>query len=408
MLAWQRNLIIVGLSQFLAMVGFHSATPFAPYYIQALGVTDPDKLKMWVALFTAASPLTLAVFAPIWGAMGDRYGRRLMLLRANLGGMLVLIAMGLAPNVQILIILRLVQGVLSGSTNAAQTFISVNSPQQRSGMVLGSISAAVFSGHVIGSFIGGLFAEWFGYRITFIVSGVFLLASGLLILLGTREDFVRPVSDDPDSMEDRARMFWGKIGPALPILALMVAMGFVRMFDSAWLPLLVQEIHGSLKGASLRTGLLNAVGGIAGFIAGPILGRLADKIAPPRIGKISAFGAGLMMIVMGLAHGFGMLFFGRFGTTFCAGGLDPVFHIWLAKTTPAESRGFIFGWAVTAKALGWMVAPLASGAVAWMFGLRAVFFVAAAFFFLLIPLITLIVRYLPPAPRPVEPGARGA
>ncbi len=396
MIAWKRNLIIVGLSQFLAMVGFHSATPFAPYYIQTLGITEPSALKMWVAFFTAASSLTMAVFAPIWGALGDRYGRRLMLLRANFGGMFVLIAMGLAPTVQILIVLRLLQGVLSGSTNAAQTFVSVNSPQEHTGMVLGSISAAIFSGHVIGAFIGGLFAEWFGYRVTFVISGLFLLVSAMLILFGTREEFVRPIAEDPDLLEDRVRIFWGKIGPALPILALMSAMGFVRMFDSAWLPLLVQEIHGSLKGASIRTGLLSAVGGIAGFIAGPILGRLADRIAPPRIGKISSFGAGLMMIVMGMAHGFGMLFLGRFGTTFSAGGLDPVFHIWLAKTTPAKSRGFIFGWAVTAKALGWMVAPLVSGAVAWMFGLRAVFFVAAALFFLLIPLISLIVRYLPP------------
>jgi len=146
-----------------------------------------------------------------------------------------------------------------------------------------------------------------------------------------------------------------------------------------------------------------AAGGIAGFLAGPIIGRIADRIAPPRIGKISAFGAGLMMLVVGLSHGFAQLFMGRFGAIFCAGGLDPVFQIWLAKTTPAASRGFIFGWAVTARSLGWMAAPLVSGVVAWMFGLRAVFFAAAVFFFLLIPLIALIVRYLPPAPRRAAP-----
>ncbi len=392
---WQRNLVVVALSQFLTMLGFSFAMPFAPYYIQSLGVTEPNELKMWVAFFTAAASLTLAIFAPIWGAIGDRYGRRLMLLRANFGGMLIVMLMGVTPNVQILILLRLLQGTLTGTTNAAQTFVSVHSPQGRSGMVLGTISAAVFSGSMAGAFVGGLFAEWFGYRMSFIVSGIFMLASGLLILFGTSEKFVRPIEEEIYSMEDRVRVFWGKIGPAIPILALMAAMGFVRMFDHAWLPLLVQEIHGSLKGASIRSGALAAVSGIAGFMAGPILGRIADRIAPPRIGKISAFGAGVMMIVVGLAHGFGLLFFGRFGATFCAGGLDPVFHIWLARTTPAESRGFIFGWAVTAKALGWMTAPLVSGLVAWGLGLRAVFFTAAACFFLLIPLISLIVRYLP-------------
>ncbi|MCG2659225.1 MAG: MFS transporter [Kiritimatiellae bacterium] len=400
MIAWKRNLVMVGLSQFLSMMGFAFAMPFTPYYIQQLGITEPNELKMWVALFTAAAPLTMAVASPIWGTLSDRYGRRLMLLRANFGGMLVLILMGLAPNVQTLVILRLAQGVLTGTMNAAQTFVSVQSPSHRSGMVLGTLSAAVFSGCMCGAFIGGLFAEWFGYRMAFLASGVFLLLAGLLVLLGTREEFVRPMEEEADSMEDRVRMFWGKIGPAIPILALMAAMGFALHFDLAWLPLLVQEIHGSLKGAAFWTGSLAAVGGIAGFLAGPIIGRIADRIAPPRIGKISAFGAGLMMIVVGLSHGFAQLFMGRFGATFCAGGLDPVFQIWLAKTTPAASRGFIFGWAVTARSLGWMMAPLASGVVAWMFGLRAVFFGAAAFFFLLIPLIALIVRYLPPAPQP--------
>jgi len=399
MIEWKRNFVMVALSQFLSIMGFSFAMPFAPYYIQQLGITDPNELKMWVALFTAAAALTLAVASPIWGALGDRYGRRIMMLRANFGGMLVLGLMGLVPNVQMLVVLRLVQGMLTGTVTAAQTFVSVQSPPQRSGMVLGTLSAAVFSGSMCGAFVGGLFAEWFGYRMAFLASGVLLLLAGLLVALGTREEFVRPLEETGDSMEDRSRIFWGKIGPALPILALMAAMGFVVQFDVAWLPLLVQDIHGSLKGAAFWTGSLSATGGIAGFLAGPIIGRIADRFAPPRIAKISAFGAGLMMIVVGLAQGFLQLFTGRFGAIFCAGGLDPVFQIWLAKTTPAASRGFIFGWAVTAKSLGWMLAPLASGVVAWMFGLRAVFFVAAAFFFLLIPLIALIVRYLPPAPQ---------
>ena len=324
MIEWKRNFVMVALSQFFSIMGFSFAMPFSPYYIQQLGITAPNELKMWIAMFTAAAPLTLAVASPIWGALGDRYGRRLMLLRANFGGMLVLAAMGLVANVQTLIILRLAQGVLTGTMNAAQTFVSVQSPPHRNGMVLGMLSAAVFSGSMCGAFVGGLFAEWFGYRMAFLASGVLLLLSGLLVLLGTREEFVRPIEEDFDSLEDRARMFWGKIGPALPILALMAALGFVLQFDGAWLPLLVQEIHGSLKGAAFWTGSLGAVGGIAGFLVGPIIGRIADRIAPPRIGKISAFGAGLMMIVVGLSHGFTQLFMGRFGATFCAGGLDPV------------------------------------------------------------------------------------
>lgn len=403
--AWKRTLLMVALSQFFSMMGFSFSMPFAPYYIQQLGVTAPNELKMWVALFTAASALTLAVAAPIWGALGDRYGRRIMLLRANFGGMFVLSAMGVAPNVQVLVLLRLLQGVLTGTVNAAQTFASVQSPAHRSGIVLGTLSAAVFSGSMCGAFVGGLFSEWFGYRLAFLTSGGILLVSALLVLLGTSEKFVRPIEEAADSLEDRARIFWGKIGPALPLLGLIAALGFVLQFDVAWLPLLVQEINGGLKGAAFWTGSLALASGIAGFLAGPFIGRLADRIAPPRIAKLSACGAGLMMIVIGLSAGFLQLFIGRFGAIFCAGGLDPVFQIWLAKISPPAWRGFIFGWAVTARALGWMAAPLVSGTIAWIFGLRAVFFTSAALFLLLIPLVGLIVRYLPSSPRPAAPSA---
>ncbi len=408
MMAWQRTLAVVGLSQFLAMLAFAFAMPFAPFYIQSLGVTEPGALKLWVALFTAASSLTLAISAPIWGALGDRYGRRLMLLRANFGGMLVLALMSLAPNVQVLVMLRLLQGVVAGTVNSAQTFVSVQCPANRSGTALGTLSAAIFSGQMAGAFLGGVFAEWFGYRLAFAAAGIFLLAAGLLVLLGTHENFERP-EEPPAAVATRDGRFhalWGKLGPALPILALMAAMGFVRLFDGAWVPLLVQELHGKLEGAALRTGALAAVGGIAGFLAAPILGRAADRIAPPRIGILSALGAGVMATVVATARGFPQLFAGRFGTTFCAGGLDPVFHIWLAKTTPTQSRGLIFGWAVTAKSIGWMAAPLVSGWAAWRWGLRAVFFANAGCYLLLIPVIAGIVHWLPAGGEPARPVGR--
>ncbi|MBI2441945.1 MAG: MFS transporter [Lentisphaerae bacterium] len=392
---WKNNLAMVGLSQFLSMLGFAFAMPFAPYYIQELGITDQSELKKWVAVFTAATPLTLAIFAPIWGAIGDRYGRRLMLLRANLAGMIVVALMGVVPNVQMLVGLRLLQGALTGTMAAAQIFVSVHSSQRRSGQALGMLSAAVYSGSMIGAFIGGIFAEWLGYRLAFIASSAFLALASLLVLLGTREQFVPPVGElvEP-SLEERVKLVWTKMGPALPILTVVGIIGFVLQFDFAWLPLLVQDIHGSLKGAAFLTGLLSAITGIAGFIAGPVIGRLADMVAPPRIAKISALMGGVMLILIAFAQNFGLLLGARFGAAFCAAGLDPVFQIWLAKTTPAASRGMIFGWATTARALGWMSAPLVSGTIAWMFGLRAVFFSASAIFFLLIPVITLIVGRL--------------
>jgi DHA1 family multidrug resistance protein-like MFS transporter len=208
--------------------------------------------------------------------------------------------------------------------------------------------------------------------------------------LGAREKFERPVK-----IKSAPELPWFKLlAPSLPILVLLMSMALVRSFDNAFLPLLVQDIQGSIKGAAAWTGALSAVCSVAGLLAGVILGRLADRMPPPKIGKYSSLLAGILTIPQAVAHGFISLFITRFGMVFFSGGLDPIFQIWLAKVTPEKQRGFIFGWAATAKSIGWMIAPLASGVVAGTLSVRAIFFFSAALYLLLIPLINTVVRFI--------------
>lgn len=388
---WRRNVLTVGLSQFLSIAGFSFAIPFAPFFMQEqLGVTDPVQLRIWVSAFNAAVPLTMTFFAPIWGAAADRYGRRMMLLRANFAAWIVLTLMGFSRNVEMLVLLRALQGAFTGTITAAQAMVAADVPPERSGRALGGLTAAIFSGSLAGVALGGVCAEWFGYRIAFFISGTLLLAAALLVLFGTREPITQAPPEELDGEPDQGGRFHG----VWPILGLILAISFVRSFDSAWVPLLVQEIHGSLEGASLWTGLLSAGGGVAGMAAGIILGNLADRVPPPRIGQYSSLFAGLLMIPQALAHSFGLLFVARFGAMFGAGGLDPVFQIWLSKRTPAHKRGSIFGWASSARSIGWMLAALSGGVVAAWFNVRTTFLIGAAFYLLLIPAITIGVRRL--------------
>lgn len=387
---WRQNLAFVWLSQFLSIMGFSFALPFAPYYIQDLGVTDPDALKLWVSAFAAATPLSLAISQPIWGAAADRFGRRRMLVRANIAGSLVLTLMASVRSVEALVMLRLVQGAFTGTVSAAQTLVAANTPSERNGLALGALSAAVFSGAMAGASLGGWFADSFGYRATFYAAAGLILLSGLLVLWFTREDFTPPTQDDTDPVPPQFSL--RTMGAGLPILILIAAMAGVRQFDMALVPLLVQDIHGSVAGAARWTGLLFAIASVGGLLAGPLLGQLADRTSPARIATLCSAGAAVMMILQGLASGFLLLMPARFGMMFCAGGLDPVFQIWLAKVTPVERRGIVFGWSSTARSLGWFAAPLISGALATITGLRSIYFINAALFLLLIPLINRVVH----------------
>lgn len=390
---WKTNLAVIWASQLLSIAGFFFALPFGPYYIQELGVHDPSRIKFWVALFGAAPPLSLAIFSPFWGLLADRYGRRLMLLRANFGAAVVLGAMSMVHSVEALIILRLLQGALAGTMIAAQAMVAAYTPERHSGMALGSLSAAVYSGSMVGTFLGGMLAEYFGYRPVFLASALLLLSAGLLIFFGAREDFSRPQAGPP-AKGTRPKRAFADLRHVWPILLLLGAMSFARQFETSFFPLLIQQMLGTLQGAALWTGALSAAAAMAGFLAGIVFGRLADLFRPPRIAQTAVVLAGLFMFFHGLAPTFLFVGAARFGMTFCAGGLDPLFQSWLARETPPEKRGAVFGWSATARSAGWFIAPLMSGLVAAGYGIRAIYFVGAFLYILLLPLISWVAKQL--------------
>jgi DHA1 family multidrug resistance protein-like MFS transporter len=171
-------------------------------------------------------------------------------------------------------------------------------------------------------------------------------------------------------------------------------MSFTRQFETSFFPLLIQQMLGTLQGAALRTGVLSAIAAVAGFMAGIVFGRLADLFRPPKIAQIAVVFGGLFMIFHGLAQTFVFVGTARFAMTFCAGGLDPLFQSWLARETPPEKRGAVFGWSATARSAGWFIAPLMSGLVASGYGIRAIYFVGALLYLLLLPLISWVTKHL--------------
>lgn len=65
---WKKNLTMVWIAQFFSQIGFAFGLPFAPFYMQEMGVTRGN-IDFWVALFGAGTPLTMMLFAPVWGRL---------------------------------------------------------------------------------------------------------------------------------------------------------------------------------------------------------------------------------------------------------------------------------------------------------------------------------------------------
>ena len=367
---------VVWGSQGLSIMGFSFAFPFVPFFLhEDLGVTGQEALAVWVALFSFAAAASMGAAAPLWGWLADRYGRRVMLIRANLAGAACMSLMGFAGSPGILIALRVLQGALTGTTTAAQAYLAGEVPEERRGLAVGGLAAAVFAGSMAGSFLGGVTAERLGYRAAFWVSGALLAVAGAMILGATKETGFRRAEAKPAAAgggRGRAGRWPESVWWALGLIAVV---SFVRQQDMPYLGLLVQDILGTVEGASLWTGGLNAAGCVAGLGAGLLAGWLADRVKPGKIllgGALAAMG---FSAAQGLAQGFGYLFPVRFLTVFAAGFLEPTLNAILAKKTPGEMQGRVFGWASSTRSFGWALGPLLAGAVA-AHHLRGVFFSA--------------------------------
>ena len=187
---WKRTLYASVVAQFCCMVGFSFGFPFMPFYLHDLGVQYPLEVRKWAGLVSSAAGFTMAVFAPIWGAVADKYGRKIMVLRSMFGAGAIMALMACAQRPEHLLILRFIQGMLTGTITANVAMVAGITPRERSGYALGLLYGAAYAGNAIGPAIGGFVAEHFKYRVSFAIGACFLVTAGLLIKFLTRD--VRP------------------------------------------------------------------------------------------------------------------------------------------------------------------------------------------------------------------------
>ena len=208
----------------MSAIGFSFGLPFISYLMQEdMGITDEKQLAYWIAAFSAACPLTMMFFSPVWGALGDRYGRKKMLLRSYVGGAVAIGLISIAQDPVTLVILRVIQGAFCGTMSASQTLLSTQTPREHTGFALGALNSAMFSGTIAGAFAGGYVAELAGYRLTFAISDLCFVLSFIAVFFFSREYYTPPSgkASGMRGMLDALRPETAQLALNLPILLIM-------------------------------------------------------------------------------------------------------------------------------------------------------------------------------------------
>jgi DHA1 family multidrug resistance protein-like MFS transporter len=368
---WKRNLWILWAGCFITTASYSMVIPFLPLFLIHIGVTE--NLEMWSGLTFSSAYLAGAISAPYWGAMGDRFGRKPMIVRAGIVLCVVYLLTSLVTNQYQLIGLRIMSGLLSGFIPGSIALIGTNTPEHKTGYAMATISTAMATGTILGPLMGGVISNVFDSRSAFVSAGIFMLINVVLVALWVKEEKFVPSKVQNSiigSMKIAARN-----RPFLAVLGLAVLTQFSVMTIEPVLPLYIVQIGGSLKDASLLAGVVFSLVGIAGVLFASRWGKLADKIGFHKILIIGLLAGGLGNLAQIPFHdiwGFSIVRF-VYGAFFCA--VFPALNGLVIRTTAVDFRGRAFGLSQTANMLGGMLGPLVGGAISGIFSIHSVFVV---------------------------------
>lgn len=384
---WKKNLLFIWLSQICSLSGFSSIMPFIPLYIKwKFGITDEGELGVHVAFFNFFGFLSFCLAAPLWGYLADKYGRKVMLLRACFVSATLFPLLMLAPNIVLLTIGRFVMSAFSGTVTAAQTFVASNTPEEHQGFALGTLSTSIWSGHLFGYMVGSAVVHCFGFYAGFISGSILLLTGGFLALFFIKEDFVPIISTN--KTKEKRSFFSSLTGWNMIIwivMILFVMMGLARRFDEPYLPIMLGRFTAEDR-VIPAVGMINMLVAVGGIISGVTLGRLCDRIGAMRVAYPVIIVATACAFIQASANGLIPFAIARFVTYTAAGGLEPVFQTMLSKAAPPEKRGTLFGIVSSLRTTGILLSALCAGGVIWLGGVRAVYYVTASLFLLLLPM----------------------
>jgi DHA1 family multidrug resistance protein-like MFS transporter len=379
---WQRNLYTLWVAELVALAGFTVVIPFLPYYVQELGVTELEQVEFWSGLVFASKAITMAIFSPIWGSVADRYGRKLMIERAMFGGAVVMGAMGFVQTVQQLVVLRALQGCLTGIVTAAMTLVASSVPRQRSGYALGLLRVAAYSGSSAGPLLGGLVADHFGYRAAFGVTGALLFLAGITVAIFVHEEFEPPHREAGSRKGD----FWLGIRAVFRSRELLMVLGIELMMRlgtkvmGPFLPLFVQTlVPGETRVASL-VGLITGLGAATSAVGAVLLGRASDRLGYRTVLLACALGMAAVYIPQFfVTTPFQLLILQAVAGAIMGGGLAAMGAL-LANLSPKGRQGAVYGLDCSIVAAANGLGPMTGAVMAVGLGLRAPFLLAAGIY----------------------------
>lgn len=185
------SVLAIALGAGIASFSMNFWVPFLPLYAKELGATSDANALFWVGVATSGLGIGRLVSGPFWGVLSDRYGRRLMYVRALLFASGTTAIAVFATEPWHLAVAFACQGLFSGFIPAAVALTSVTVPDTRLNASLSLVTGAQYLGNTVGPAVGAGLAILFGMRGAIVAAAVMPALAALMVLFLVPRDAVR-------------------------------------------------------------------------------------------------------------------------------------------------------------------------------------------------------------------------
>jgi MFS family permease len=391
------SLLVIFLTVFIDLVGFGIVLPLLPIYSDQFGASG-----LFVGVIMGSFSAMQFLFAPAWGRLSDRIGRRPVLLVSTAGAAVSYALFGVGSGLTnataaltVILLSRVLAGICGANITVAQACIADIAPPEERSKKMGLIGMAFGLGFIFGPALGGVSIKLFGLAGPGWVAAS-LCAANFLLALAILPETRRPGSASAGA-RPRLRQ-WAHV-LSRPTVRLLVFVFFLATFCftcfETTLGLLVAQnfnlIPADAKVTSLdlmdrrrfgdaataATVLFTYCGFVGAFVQGGPLGRLVKRLGEPRLVALSLFLVAVSLAPLPFIHGDSKLswrvlvqsagwpwweLFAVLALLSIGSGLTrpPLFGM-LSILTPAHEQGETIGVAQSAGSLARIFGPLFAG-----------------------------------------------
>jgi len=356
-----KPILIIFLTVVIDLIGFGIVIPVLPYYV------DGDLFNgtpTYYGFIVASYSIMQFFFAPIFGAVSDRYGRRMILFVSLLGTALGFVVVGLATALWMVYAGRILDGITGGNISTAQAYIADVTSRENRARGMGLIGAAFGIGFVLGPALGGILST-FGPHVPFLFAAGMALVNAIAVYFFLPESLdVAKARSQPREINRFAVIFHSLKDISfrgITIIYFLITVGFTVMTTA--FVLYTQERFG--YDAHANGWLFLFIGALAVGLQGGIFARLAKRFGEPNLAV-----AGTVLLTVSL---FAVPFVGPasggligllVGITFFSIGnsiASPALTSLASKNAPEHEQGKALGIMQSGASLARAIAPMAAG-----------------------------------------------